>query len=482
MLIALMVIGVCGVAIACEGEKPDNSIDGSTTGGSEIGVYYCAVSGEDDYLLTLSDNFKTILIMGDDTVIGTYSLSEDKTLTLKLGNNFGNAVGALSANSISITIEVLNGKTISKPSADPTRDGFAFVGWYKDKGFGTPFLFGTEAITAPTTIYARWVKVEDGSREFTVNFDLNYTNAPEIASKQTLGGMLFDVVQPQRENYTFNGWWVSMTGNRDELSYKVEEETKFYESMTVYALWQNNTINSKLPTPVVNVTDSGFGWESVGTTVNGYNATVEWTLDYGLWAVRTIYASYQRNMNITVGSSGLRLIYLYDAAMSDILRKADPVMWWFVYSNFKNMPEVIVDNSLLIEAMTAYRNLEPIKKSLFSALEAGNNLYYNGILVACSKSLSKSSMPVAEQLLVAELYYTMYQRSPDGSDNQGVSYLSKFIAEAEKLKEDYEALEASEKTLFDNIFKAAYDYYVAESERLSADNAGSGESSPELAA
>ncbi len=221
-------------------------------------------------------------------------------------------------------------------------------------------------------------------------------------------------------------------------------------------------------------------------TINmlGYEnaATVEWTLDYGLWAVRTIYASYQRNMNITVGSSGLRLIYLYDAAMSDILRKADPVMWWFVYSNFKNMPEVIVDNSLLIEAMTAYRNLEPIQKSLFSALEAGNNLYYNGILVACSKSLSKSSMPVAEQLLVAELYYTMYQRSPDGSDNQGVSYLSKFIAEAEKLKEDYEALEASEKTLFDNIFKDAYDYYVAESERLSADNAGSGESSPELAA
>ncbi len=377
MLIALMVIGVCGVAIACEGEKPDNSIDGPTTGGSEIGVYYCAVSGEDDYLLTLSDNFKTILIMGDDTVIGTYSLSEDKTLTLKLGNNFGNAVGALSANSISITIdnrkllfyrqidftvkfesnggsavesqEVLNGKTISKPSADPTRDGFAFVGWYKDKGFGTPFLFGTEAITAPTTIYARWVKVEDGSREFTVNFDLNYTNAPEIASKQTLGGMLFDVVQPQRENYTFNGWWVSMTGNRDELSYKVEEETKFYESMTVYALWQNNTINSKLPTPVVNVTDSGFGWESVGTTVNGYNVTVTGP-------------DYNKTETITKTS--------YDLDFS-ALPKGDYTIE--VTARSAAGTEFYSDT-----AVRVYRNKALARVSLFD-VDAENNLRFNGV-------------------------------------------------------------------------------------------------------
>ncbi len=42
---------------------------------------------------------------------------------------------------------------------DPTRDGYAFDGWYKEATFNNQFNFSTEIITSDTTLYAKWSKL-----------------------------------------------------------------------------------------------------------------------------------------------------------------------------------------------------------------------------------------------------------------------------------------------------------------------------------
>ena len=54
---------------------------------------------------------------------------------------------------------VEEGKKATKPE-NPTKDGFTFEGWYKDKDFTAAFDFD-EPITADTPVYAKWAKTDD---------------------------------------------------------------------------------------------------------------------------------------------------------------------------------------------------------------------------------------------------------------------------------------------------------------------------------
>ena len=49
---------------------------------------------------------------------------------------------------------VVKGSVIDRPD-DPTRDGYAFGGWYKDNGFNTAFDF-SNPVNADITLYAKW--------------------------------------------------------------------------------------------------------------------------------------------------------------------------------------------------------------------------------------------------------------------------------------------------------------------------------------
>lgn len=152
-------------------------------------------------------------------------------------------------------INVLNGRTLSRP-AEPVRDGYAFVGWYKDSAHTVPFLFDTEIITSDTTLYAFWAESEEGQAEFTVTFDLNYDGAPTVASAVTIGGRLINVQQPVRSGYTFGGWWISMYDSAEMLTARYTEDTVFSENATLFALW-TSTSQTGLAAPEVSVTSEG---------------------------------------------------------------------------------------------------------------------------------------------------------------------------------------------------------------------------------
>ena len=57
------------------------------------------------------------------------------------------------------SVTVLEGETVAKPSTNPTKAGYVFVGWYKNQTYTVPFVFDAMAITADTTIYAKFVQV-----------------------------------------------------------------------------------------------------------------------------------------------------------------------------------------------------------------------------------------------------------------------------------------------------------------------------------
>lgn len=297
VLLAAIVAVIAGFSIGCDGELPAST----RPAGAETGVYYYETAGNDEYLLSLSNGNKALLLIGGETLTGTFEIDEaTKALTINVLGMIS-ITGELTDTGLRIVYNdaelrflkrvnytvkyesndgsavadavVCNGKTVAKP-ADPTRDGYTFIGWYKDSEYKVPYLFGTEPVYGDVTLYAQWAKNVAGQNEYTVKFNLNYETENTVASKQTVSGRIFDAEEPVREGYAFKGWWVSMTGNAAELAYKVDGNTVFAENSTVYALWQANETGGKLPTPLVNATSSGLSWESVGSSSNGYNIRI----------------------------------------------------------------------------------------------------------------------------------------------------------------------------------------------------------------
>ena len=51
------------------------------------------------------------------------------------------------------------GGKVTEPTA-PTRTGYTFGGWYKDRTFETAWVFDTDTVNAPTILYAKWTASE----------------------------------------------------------------------------------------------------------------------------------------------------------------------------------------------------------------------------------------------------------------------------------------------------------------------------------
>ena len=104
-----------------------------------------------------------------------------QTYTAQFDTNGGSAVDKVKTDK--------NGK-IERP-ADPTKEGYIFVGWYSDSKLTKPFDFSTE-LTANSTLYAKWKENNEiiltiGSRKISVfGREIQNDVAPKIVNDRTM--------------------------------------------------------------------------------------------------------------------------------------------------------------------------------------------------------------------------------------------------------------------------------------------------------
>jgi len=154
---------------------------------------------------------------------------------------------------------VLNGQGIAVPTS-PEKEGHIFVGWYKDSTYKTPFTPMADIVTSDITLYARWTE-DIGSEEYTVKFDIGYEGAQSFEI-ETRGGKLFDIAAPEREGYTFLGWWISCENDAEMPSYKWGEDTVFTSDTTLFALWSEKG-STKIEYPSIKIGEGNISWGAV---------------------------------------------------------------------------------------------------------------------------------------------------------------------------------------------------------------------------
>jgi uncharacterized repeat protein (TIGR02543 family) len=112
----------------------------------------------------------------------------------------------------------------------PTRDGYAFNGWFTAATGGTE-VTTSRVYTANTTIYAQW------SPAYTVTFDANEGTVNPTSSMTGAYSKLTLLPTPTRAGHAFNGWFTAATGGT-----QVTTNTVFSTSTTIYAQWKSASI------------------------------------------------------------------------------------------------------------------------------------------------------------------------------------------------------------------------------------------------
>ena len=297
---SILLATVLIIVMAACNQEPEQPEEPGKTEWPEAGVYYFD-GGVQEYTLTLNAGGSFTLDVKGKLESGVYALNEG-VLSLDFHAEGKETIeAALSGNVITLTYEeatmrflkkvtytvnfetnggseiedasVLNGKTLEKP-ADPTREGYLFVGWYADSSFKTAFAFDAQPITGDTTVYARWTEASADGIEYTVDFDLNYTATEVPESLTTKGAKLYDLPVPERDGYEFMGWWISMTDNGNKLSFRYQEGMALDAHTTLYALWQAIDTGDRLAAPVVNIESGVITWNSVEGATRSYDIKV----------------------------------------------------------------------------------------------------------------------------------------------------------------------------------------------------------------
>ncbi|NLD26801.1 MAG: hypothetical protein GX661_05515 [Acholeplasmataceae bacterium] len=149
-----------------------------------------------------SKNPDAIRIDGDKGIVTRSSSDVEVTLILKVTienttrkKSIKLTVLALDENQVTVSfnanggtgapssIVVAKNSKVTQPTQVPTREGYDFVGWFKDQNGTSAFNFATETITANIVLYAKWVEASDEVLAY--HFDFGSNNLGYSYSKNT---------------------------------------------------------------------------------------------------------------------------------------------------------------------------------------------------------------------------------------------------------------------------------------------------------
>ena len=142
-------------------------------------VYYCSAP-EGDYLFTKTGSNFTLSLLGK-TYSGTYTLVDnsytltatglaecsaemiDDVLVVRLNGKTYSfykvepSTVTFNVDGEETTVSAMNGKKVAKPEA-PVKEGYTFIGWYKDSSYNEVYNFDVEVVKGDLTLYARFVE------------------------------------------------------------------------------------------------------------------------------------------------------------------------------------------------------------------------------------------------------------------------------------------------------------------------------------
>lgn len=97
---------------------------------------------------------------------------------------------------------IKKGEKAEQP-ANPTKEGYTFIGWYTDESYGTAFDF-TKSVSADTTVYAKWI--QGTKKTYTILWkDYDGKELARITAEE--GGLpKYPNAKPTRSGYIFTGW------------------------------------------------------------------------------------------------------------------------------------------------------------------------------------------------------------------------------------------------------------------------------------
>ena len=252
-----------------------------------------------DEFLTTPFDF-TAFVSVNTTIYAKWEINK-YTVTFETG---------VGATTVAPVTNVAHGSTIQAPS-HPSKAGYTFDKWVKIvNGSEVPFVFGTDLITADTTLYAKWkIKVfkvtfytDDGEESYLENIEWNSTiSAP---------------VDPVKTGYTFGGWYK----NSDyTVSFNFANDV-IKEDTTLYARWtinvynvvfdtdggsviadQNIEYNKKASKPYPDPSKDGhtfLGWykDSACTAEYDFNTLItDDTTIYAKWEINTYLVTFESN-------------------------------------------------------------------------------------------------------------------------------------------------------------------------------------------
>lgn len=172
-----------------------------------------------------------------------------------------------------------NGGSVTPASAEykgtaltlpmPTRDGYAFNGWYTAASGGTK-VEGPYTPTANITLYAQW------KDPITVTYDATTNGGSCSTTSQTYLGTALTLPTPaDRTGYTFNGWYTAASGGT-----KINTPYEPTANITLYAQWQINSYTIKVTTNNATVKVNGTTVSNNGTVSIQYDTQVTVEVTY----------------------------------------------------------------------------------------------------------------------------------------------------------------------------------------------------------
>jgi uncharacterized repeat protein (TIGR02543 family) len=180
---------------------------------------------------------------------------------------------------------VKEGGTATRPTPNPTRDGFGFVGWYTDnETWDFLYNFENTPVTSDITLYAKWSETIH-----TVTFDSN-GGSPVEPKTVGDGGTVQPPTAPTKSGHVFVGWYT-------DTSFSAEydfDNTPVTSNITLYAKW-SETVTTVTIAAIAGVTPPSTGATPVAsiTETAQYTGAVTWspTVTDNAFAANQVYTA-----------------------------------------------------------------------------------------------------------------------------------------------------------------------------------------------